>query len=176
MSRILRKFIRAKDGLAAVEFAFIAPMMITLFFGTVELCNALLCQQKVTGMAATAADLVAQDTQISSAQISDVFSALNSIIYPYPTAGTQIIITSLVDNGHGGGTVAWSSAQNATAHAVGATMSVPAGTMSAGGSLIYTEITYTYTSPSTDFLRAPITMTDSFYARPRKSAQVVKVN
>lgn len=174
--RKFRDLLKTKDGLAAVEFAFIAPMMIAMFFGSVELCNALLCQQKVTNIASTAADLVAQDAQISNTQITDVFSALNSIIYPYPSASAEIIITSLVDNGHGGGTVTWSSAQNATAHSVGSTMSVPTGVITSGGSVIYAEITYTYTSSSTQLLHTPITMTDNFYARPRKGAQVMKVS
>lgn len=167
---------REKKGLAAIEFAFIAPVMISLFFGTVELCNALLCRQKVTNIASTAADLVAQDTQISTAQMSDVFSALNSIIYPYPTGPAKIVISSLVDNGHGAGTVAWSDAQNTPARAVGSTVNVPAGLITTGGSVILAEISYNYTSASTQFLKTPINMADSFYARPRKSATVTRVN
>lgn len=174
--RKFRDLCKAKDGLAAIEFAFIAPIMISMFFGTVELCNALLCQQKVTNLAATAADLVAQGTSISDAQMTDVYAALNSIIYPYSTSGAQIKITSLVDNGHGGATVVWSSAQNASPHTVGSTMSVPTGVITSGGSVILAEITYTYNSTSTQLLHAPITMTDSFYARPRRSAQVAKVS
>ncbi|SRR5579885_1205648 len=174
--RKLLKFLKAREGLAAIEFAFLAPVMLTMFFGTVELCNALLCRQKVTNIAATAADLVAQDTSVSDSQMNDIFSALNSIIYPYPSAGAQIIITSLTDDGHGGGTVAWSDAQNTTAHTVGSTMTVPAGVLVSGGSVILAEITYTYNSSSTQLLHSPITMTDSFYAKPRKSSTVARTH
>jgi len=60
MQALLRRFRKAKDGLAAVEFAMLLPVMITLFFGVVELSLALACRADVTNMAAAAADLVAQ--------------------------------------------------------------------------------------------------------------------
>ncbi|MEJ0060037.1 MAG: TadE/TadG family type IV pilus assembly protein [Terricaulis sp.] len=37
----LRRFARAKSGLAALEFALLAPMMVFLLFGSVELIDAL---------------------------------------------------------------------------------------------------------------------------------------
>src|SRR5438874_1121978 len=47
-----------KGGAAAVEFAMLLPIMITLFFGVVETSLALLCRADVSVMASTAADLV----------------------------------------------------------------------------------------------------------------------
>ncbi len=55
-------------GLAAVEFALLLPVMITMFFGVVELSLALLCRADVSIMASTAADLIAQE---STTQTSD---------------------------------------------------------------------------------------------------------
>jgi Flp pilus assembly protein TadG len=171
---MVSRFLRARDGLAAIEFAFIAPLLITLFFGTVEVCNALICRQKVTTMAASAADLVAQDSTISGSQVNDVFSAINAIVYPYPTTGAQIIITSLIgDPLHAGKYVVdWSVAQNTTAHAKGASMNVPTGLLTVGGSVVLAEISYTYHSHTTEMVTGPITMSDVFYARPRKGAEV----
>ena len=48
------------DGVAAVEFALLLPVMITLFFGVVETSLALVCRADVSQMAATAADLISQ--------------------------------------------------------------------------------------------------------------------
>ncbi|HEY8698518.1 MAG TPA: TadE/TadG family type IV pilus assembly protein [Rhizomicrobium sp.] len=174
MSRTARGFLRAKDGLAAIEFAFIAPILIVLFFGTIEVCNALICRQKVTTMASSAADLVAQDSAITGSQVNDVFSAINAIVYPYPSTGAKIIITSLIgDPLHAGKYVVdWSVAQNTTAHTKGASMNVPTGLLTVGGSVILAEITYTYNSHTTEMITGPLSMSDIFYARPRKGAQV----
>jgi len=176
MLRLLRKFRRDRSGLAAIEFAMLAPVLVAMFLGSVEVCDALNCQQKVTGMASTAADLVAQETIMKNADISNVFSAMNAIVYPYPTSSLQITITSLVDNGKGGGTVQWSDAQNATARAVGATVAVPSGVITAGGTVILCEVSYPYTSPVTDYITGTAIMSQVFYERPRRTSAIQRVN
>jgi Flp pilus assembly protein TadG len=176
MLKFLLRAMRAKDGLAAIEFVFIAPIMITMIFGTIEASSALNCSANVTEVASTAADLIAQESQVDNADMSNVFSALNSLLYPFPTSSAKIVITSVIDNGSGGGKVAWSDAQNATARSVGSAVSVPAGLITSGGSVILAEITYTYTSPSTYFMNLPLTMSNTFYARPRRVAQISRVS
>jgi Flp pilus assembly protein TadG len=170
----LKALWRAKDGLAAIEFAMLAPVVAALFLGSIELCDALDCQQKVTGMASTAADLIAQDTNVSDTDMSNVYSAINAIVYPYPAPGLKIVITSLTDNGKGGGTVAWSDAQNATARTPGSTVVVPTGVITTGGSVILAEITYPYGSPVSDYITGTVNMSEIFYARPRRSATVIR--
>ena len=122
----------------------------------------------------SAANLVAQSTQISNSDETNIFAALTAILYPNSTTGTTIILTSIVDDGHGGGTVAWSDASNGTAHTVGAAMTVPSGLIPTGGSVILAEVTYSYQSPSSVIITGPITMTRSSYALPRLSTQVAR--
>lgn len=178
MLKRVRNFRRNKSGLAAVEFALIAPVMVTLLLGTIELCNALSCHQKVTMLASTGADLVAQATTISSSDMNDVFAAVNAIIYPFASSNAKVVITSIVSDGNGEGTVAWSKAQNTTALTVGNAMTIPTGLMpkdqcakDACG-VILAQVTYDYTSPFGKFFVGTVPMTDTFYARPRRSATV----
>jgi len=174
LKRLYRIFAK-KDGMAAIEFALLAPVLLFMFLGGIELTDALICKQKVTGMAAAAADLIAQETQVSNAGMSDVFSAVNSIVYPYPTTGLRIVITSLVDDGHGNGTVQWSDAQNAAPRSVNSTVAVPSGVITSGGTVILAEVTYPYTSQIAHFLTGTTDMTTSFYARPRRSVSIARV-
>ena len=173
-----RDLLQAKDGTVAIEFAFIAPILILLFLGTIELCNALECRQKVTALAASASDLVAQQGTISRAQMNDVFAAVNAIMYPYSPTGSQIIVTSVKpDPAHVGKyLVDWSVPYNAIAHTPGSQIVVPAGVAITGASVIMTEVSYTYTPPSNQVIHAAFTMSDSFYSKPRKSAYVVYTN
>ena len=172
MLRLLSKFRRAKAGVAATEFALLLPVMITLFLGSIEMTDALTCKQKVTGLAATAADLVGQEKAVASSDLSNVFSAVNSIVYPYPSTGVKIVISSITDNGSGGGKVVWSCAQNATARAANSLVTVPTGVITTGGSVILAEITYPYTSRVASMLTGTTNMTSTFYARPRRSSAV----
>ena len=172
MLKTFFRMLKARDGLAAVEFAFVAPVMIVMFFGAVELSAAVDCRTRVTNVASTAADLVAQETSVSSTDMSNVFAALNAIIYPYSSGAAKIVISSIVYKTSTTGTVAWSDPQNTTARSVGSVVTVPTGLMSSGGSVILAEITYAYASPSTQVLTGSVTMTGSFYAHPRRSATV----
>jgi len=172
MLKRLAAMVGARGGAAAIEFALLAPIMVLMFFAVVELSAAVDCRTRVNNVASTAADLVAQETIVSTSDMTNVFSALNAIIYPFPSAAARIVITSVVDNGSGGGKVAWSNAQNGTARTVGSAVTVPAGLITTGGSVILAEITYTYTSPTTQFLTGTVTMSNSFFARPRRSATV----
>jgi Flp pilus assembly protein TadG len=174
MLKRLQHFLKARDGLAAVEFALIAPVMIVLFFGALEFSMAIDCHTRVNNVAATTADLVAQSTVISSTDATNIFSAANSILYPYASAGAKIVVSSLVDDGKGAATVAWSEAQNTTKRTQGATVSVPAGLIvsGSGGSVILAEISYSYTSPTLVVLTGPVNMTGSFYSKPRRSLTV----
>ncbi len=169
----LRKIAKAQGGMAAAEFALILPVMLVLVFGSIEVTNALICRTDVSTMAGTAADLVAQETQVGQTDINNVFSALSALVYPYPTTGAQIVITSVIDDGHGGGKVDWSQAYNATPRSKGTPVTVPTGLITTGGSVIMSEITYAYTPVSTWLVKYPITMSNRFYSHPRRVAQVL---
>jgi Flp pilus assembly protein TadG len=168
------KLLRARDAIAAVEFAFIAPVMILMFFGSVELTMAVDCNTRVASVSSTAADLVAQETTVSPTDMSNVFAALNAIIYPYPTNTAQIVISSIVDAGNSTAKVAWSDAQNGTPRTVNSVVTVPTGLIvsGSGSSVILAEITYSYASPTTQVLAGTISMKSSFYSRPRRSLTV----
>jgi Flp pilus assembly protein TadG len=170
----LNRFARDKKGVAAIEFALIAPVIILIFFGLIELSEGTACRERVEGVASTTSDLVAQTNQISDTGVANVFAAANAIIYPYPT-GVTIVLTSLSDNGPGQGKVLWSDAQNGAAHTAGSILSVPTGVITTGGTVILSEVTYTYSSPSKFVLGSPVTMSSSFFSRPRRSAQVTRV-
>ena len=173
---MLKRFVgllKSTDGLAAVEFALIAPVLGILLAGAIEICNALECRQKVTSTTSSVADLVAQASTVSTSDISNIFSAGNSILYPFASANATIVISSIVnDSVTNLNTVDWSQAQNGTALAKNTVMSnVPTGVIASGGSAILVQVTYNYTSPLGQFI-GTIPMNDAFYSRPRQSSKV----
>jgi Flp pilus assembly protein TadG len=184
------KFLKAKDGLAAIEFAFIAPVLATLLLGSVEISNALECRQKVTSLASSAADLVAQTNTVSTSDLANIFNAVTAIVYPFQGT-TSIVLTSVMSDGNGGGTVAWSQAQNGTALKVGSAVVLTQPIMSTCNtaaatsctpcaknacSVIMAQISYGYISPLGQFFIGTVPITDSFYARPRKGTSVACTN
>ena len=180
----MRRFRRDRSGLAAVEFAFLLPVMITIFFGLVEVSAAVECRADVADIAGTAADLVAQVNTASTADISNVFNAANTILYPFYDATSQntaqtvkpnLTIASVIDNGAAdkkSGVVAWVCAQGTAAVSVGQVVNFGQPLMNTGGSVIYSVVSYNYSSPTTKVIAPNIIMGNSFYTKPRRTLQI----
>jgi Flp pilus assembly protein TadG len=164
-------FWRATEGLAAIELGLVAPVLATLLLGTVELCNALEANQRVYSVAASVADLVTQESNVATADLTNIYGAGNAIMFPFSIGSTTIVITSIVNKSNQN-TVCWSQAQNGTPYTKGTVMTVPTGLIAVGGSVLLVQITYTYTSPVGKLILGTFPMTDSFYAHPRLSTQV----
>ena len=171
-----KRFARARDGIAALEFAVISPILIALYFGVTELSDALTAGAKTTSVVATAADLVAQDTKVCNAEMTDIFSALDSIIFPYPTGTLHVVVSSLIDAGNGTVKVAWSDAHNGSPRTVNSIVPIPSGLVTTGGSVIFAEVTYYYSSPTGKLIYGSIPLQDKFYMRPRRVAQVARTS
>jgi len=174
-----------KDGAAAVEFAMLLPILITLFFGVVETSLALLCRADVSIMASTAADLVSQADTLTSADIGNVYSAASTILYPYydgsntkPTIRITSVIWDTVGKSATVGKVAWTCTQNGSgtlspsSRAVNSNLTLPQALLTSGSSVIVSEIAYGYASPTTKVVTGSINFTNNFYTKPRRVLQI----
>jgi len=183
MRNLLARFWNGIEGLAAVEFAFVLPIILSMLMGLVELSHASGVRTQVINMASTASDLVAQKATATGSDIDTSFAATKAILFPHDTKVAAITITSVIDGGTGKTPViAWSCSM-AGANAVTTTPfakggnpnpAIPAGLIEAGkgGSVIWSHVTYKYSSFLTYFLPATSTWTNDFYAKPRRSPQV----
>ncbi|MCE9650595.1 MAG: pilus assembly protein [Parvibaculum sp.] len=165
-------FARSTRGMVAIEFALIVPVMITIYFGTIETTNAMTAARRVTNVAQTAADLTAQAASVSTSDINDIFAASVAILTPFPTSPVKITITSIVASSSSATTlsVAWSKTYNGATARTAAVL--PSGLTTAGSSVIMVEVTYTYTSPIATFITGPIVMKETAYLKPRRSVTV----
>jgi Flp pilus assembly protein TadG len=175
-SSFLRRLWRDTSGVNAIEFALAAPVMITLYFGTVEISDRLMADRKATTLASTAADLVAQDEEITDAEMTNILNATVSVLLPMDPANATVRVTSIVADADGDTSVAWSDALNTSAYAPGATISIPAGLLSPNQSVILAETSYTHVSTTGFVIQDSRTVTDQFYLRPRRSESVSRID
>lgn len=160
------------SGVSAVEFALILPIMITMYIGAVEFSHALTVDRRVSSVASSAADLVAQAEEVSSSSLQDIFTAATSIMVPYSATPISITLTSVVADDNNDTTVDWSCAQNGTANAQGSNYSLPEGLTQPFSSVIVAEVSYAYVPPIGRFLTGSVTFAETFYLRPRRSLTV----
>lgn len=168
-------FLRDRRGIAAVEFALIAPILVLLYCGLAELTMAMMADRRVAHTASVIADLVAQTPQVANSDLTDIFTVGGAILNPFPAAPLKMRITSVVADVNAVPKVAWSDGQGMAALPVNSTANVPANLLAAGDSVVMAEVQYAYTSPLQIVLPNALNFTSTYYLKPRRSPSVTLV-
>ena len=179
-----RKLRQSEAGISAVEFALIAPLMVVIYFGCIELSMAMTLDRKVTGATAALGDLTARASSITNDDLSDIFEATRMVMQPNDISLASMRITSLENDGSdttpSDGTtdsvVVWSDRCGTGLNALAADdiVQVPDDLIPAGGTLIMAEIQFPYTSPIGFFFSSAKTLSDTFYLRPRRVDSITR--
>lgn len=164
----LKLLAACQSGVAAVEFAMSAPLLLTLFLGGGELTYNIMARKKVTEIAMMTADNAARmgddsvlsNRPISEAEINEVFlgAQIQAGSLDLPTKG-RIVLSSLEQNSDGGQWIHWQRCFGAAAytspHPAGTGISGtafpgigPTGsplTASAGDAVMHVTVVYDYT-------------------------------
>lgn len=171
------KRIRAdRSGVAATELVFTMPVVLILIYGVVELGNALLLDRKITSATQTAADLVAQSRDMTTADIIEVFDAMDRIIAPFPSGSTAYVISSVIMTPQGQVEVDWSDARGSAAPTPGAAMNIPPGLVTEGDSVIVAEAAYDFRPIFGTTLISAFTISDVAYLKPRQTPIITRTN
>jgi len=169
--RAVGAFIACKKAIAAMEFALILPVGILLLLGITELSTAMLIDRKITRATHIGADLVAQETSMTEAKVTDLFTAMEAILEPFPTDAHMRVTSVWLNPATDTTEVEWSRARNGAADAGGYTL--PDGLIfQDGGSVIVAHIVYNYSPLFDDFILGNITLEDKSYLKPRRTAKV----
>jgi len=174
LARRFARFANERRGLAAIEFAMLLPMLMTLYLGSVEVTTGVAIQRKVTLTARALADLSSQFTTIADADMSNILNASSDIIAPYAAANLQSVVSELSVNAQGQASVVWSNTLNGTARPVGQIVTVPTSLAVANTYLILGEAQYGYNPPYGYVITGTLTLSDQIYMRPRQSNAVTR--
>lgn len=167
LTRRLRRFGAAKKGLAALEFAIIAPMMIFLLFGSVDLLDMLNVDRRTQNAAASLADIVARDDGVSNQEIQGLWDALDVLMFPDDGATMEVRITSVSIISATNARVVWSEGHGMTPRTANSTVTLPAAMMTPGTSIIMAETSYDYDSPLGFLIESRVTLEHNAYRRSR---------
>lgn len=109
MNRV-RAFIRAREGVSAVEFALIAPLLILLFVGSFEITRAVNMNRQVALLSRTVSDLISQTDSVSTSDLDNIFNTAGAVMYPYAITSQNpvIAVESIVVTSDGKAETRWS--------------------------------------------------------------------
>jgi len=174
VAKTIRRFAGERDGVSAVEFALLLPVMMTLYLGSVETSQGIAAQRKVDLTAHALADLATQYTDITNADMSNVLAAGSAIMAPYPAANLQEVVSELSINAKGQASVVWSDTLGGAALTVGEVVSIPASLAVPNTYLIYAQVQYSYNPTYGYVLTGTLTLKDQSYMLPRQSTSIAR--
>jgi Flp pilus assembly protein TadG len=167
------ELLQDRRGIAATEFAVIVPIMLVMFFGTVEFSSGVAVDRKVTLMARTLSDLTSQSLSVDDPTMTGFFAASGAIMTPYSSAPTLSTVSELyVDPATLTAKVQWS--KGSAARALNSTVTIPTALQVADTYLIFSEVSYRYV-PTIGYVmaKAGVNLSDVAYTRPRQSRCVL---
>jgi Flp pilus assembly protein TadG len=181
------RFRKDCEGVAALEFALIAPIMIMLFVGTLEVSAAVSVNRKVSRISSVVGDLVTQSSDLDASEISNIMDVASDIMEPYSNT-VKIRITG-IEIASGNATVTWSCHKSWTKANVGSAYTVPPNIKTNGTNLVAARVQTVYqpmvgwvrynaptpsgsSSTGISFENTSVTMDEEIFLRPRKSSTI----
>lgn len=165
-----------QKGTALLEFAITLPVLLMLYLGCVQICDAVAVYRKTTTTTRTIVDLTSQQTQVSDVELDAIMSVSAQVMAPYSTTGVKMIVTQVTVDSAGVAKVDWSKGSGGgTAKTVGATYSLPTGVAVNGTSLVIGTVNYDYVANLGGIVRTEIPLGDTIYMYPRSIAKIPKV-
>jgi Flp pilus assembly protein TadG len=169
----LSRFARDRRGVSAVEFAFIAPVMIGLYLGCSEISDGVAADRKVSLISDALANLSAQVTTISSADMTNILDASGAIISPFSATNLTMTVSCLKIGSTGVAKVQWSATRNGTARSAGSTYSFSSSNTALAvpnSWLLLAEVSYAYTPTVGYTITGTLNLTDKMFMSPRITA------
>jgi Flp pilus assembly protein TadG len=186
-----RRFGRDRSGVAAIEFAFIVPVLLIMYFITMEASQAIETSKKVSRIGSMVADLVTQQQAVVKADLDAMMKIGSTTLLPYNRSDPTIIITGIQMSDEAAPTVKvlWSRKLVGKSYSVdaksGDTTTVPATLRIRNTFLIRVESDLGYTpviawdgnaqQKSAGLLStfSHINMSETYYLRPRRIATIL---
>lgn len=179
------------DAVAATEFAIVVPFLLALFIGGVELANGMAISVKVSATAHSIADMVTQNTSLSTSSMQNILTGASATIAPYSISDSSgkslltVTVSEVSSDANGNLTLQWSQSYNGATFGTGRTslsgLTVPTSLNGTVGnaanpnnqndqvSFIVGEVSYAYT-PNLGFtISGTVNLTDAVWMFPRCS-------
>jgi Flp pilus assembly protein TadG len=170
-----RDFAGDESAMAAVEFALILPLLVTLLFAGIDITEAVAARRKTIVATSTMSDLVAQSKEVTTADIDNFLTAGAAIIPPFDANELETVLTNVVMDANAVPTVAWSVGRHAEARTKGTSFPVPAKLRAANTSVVVAEVNFDYKPILIDGVVGPIKMVKTTFAMPRVASKTTGV-
>jgi len=174
-----RNIARCESGGAAVEFGILAPLLLLMLLGTIELGRAINADRHFVGAVSSAGDLVAREADLGTTQaaatanLNGMMQSIKHLMQPYDANSLKLGIFSVRASANDGNKakVEWRYSYNgASVPAKCADYTLPKDILAPGGSVIIVDATYGFKSLFGSYvpgMRSSMTWSNKSYHSPR---------
>ncbi len=164
--RLLPRFSRDQSGVAALEFAFLAPVMLVMLLGTIEVSRGISLDRRFSLATARVSDLITREKSLGAtptATLAGITKSAQTIMSPFDSTSLKLKVMSImaIKADTTQGTVKWAydcTNSGCTASAsknVCDVYTLRAGLVSQGASVIIVESEYNFSPLFTSWAQNP---------------------
>ena len=173
--RLSRKYRDDEDGIAAIEFAIIAPVMIGMYFGLAEIATAISVDRRISHGTNVAGDMATQQPEIRDADIEEVVSAALRVMNIPDIDRVSMDIESFIlpaadQPAESRGRIRVNQSAGNFTNFDASTLDTKI--LNANSGVVVTRVTYKYTPIELRFFNSDITLDETFLLKPRRSDAV----
>lgn len=173
MVRKSRSFKTDKSGVAAIEFAIIAPIMIGVYFGLAEVASAISVDRRVSHTANVVGDLATQTTELLNVDVEEVMAAAVRVLDLPNVNDVTIELRSYDLDANGNprelGRATLNQGQDLQPFNPD---TVDSRILNTTSGVVVARVAYSYTPLMLRFTDADINLRETFILKPRRSASV----
>lgn len=139
------RFSDDRDGVAAVEFAMLAPLFIFIYLMSFQLTVGFSVANNASRAASLIADIVTQQATTDVADLDDMYALAQAIMTPYSTDDLHLKISGVSVDVNGDETIKWSWQDDGTApYLAGSSIELPSELRQANSFVVHAEVETTY--------------------------------
>lgn len=176
-----RRLAHDRKGTAAIEFAHLAPVLLIMLLGSIEVSRAVSMDRRFGMVTAMTGDLITRESTVNDTELDAIMTIVSFLMQPYDSSTLKAKVISVKANPSNATQtkVDWAYSHGGiSVPSRCSTYTLPTGLVSAGGSVVIVETQYSYTPLFTSWTgnhMGASTWTDKSTHSPRQSSCVDKM-
>jgi Flp pilus assembly protein TadG len=168
------KYRRNEDGVAAVEAAFVFPVLLVLLLGVLDMGRGIMCNQKTIRASQVVADLITREVSVDDGGVNEAINAGTLAMLPYDDTNLAFDVISVRFTSDDEAEIVWQETRNMAATPQNQVLERVLPLAVAGSGVVMVVSEYLYEPIFAGFVVDQIPMQEVAFARGRRSAVVCK--
>lgn len=145
LAAALSRFGTARDGVGAVEFALIVPILLIIYLMSFEITVAISITRKTTHASSDIADLITQRSSVDKAYLSTMPNVARATLAPYSSNGLTLKVSGINIDSASIARIAWSwQSTGGAPYTAGSQTTIPSDLAIANSFVVRSELSLPY--------------------------------